>query len=179
MVAGMAGRAGDVTVRPAVPEDAPAMGRVHTDAWRWAYDGLFDPAFLARRDAGRSAAMWQRVMAEGSSVVLVAERDGAVVGFASGGASRDDDAPGAGELYAIYLDPGTYRTGVGSALMAGVLDELVAAGYDQAILWVLEGNERARPFYERWGWRPDGATRDEPNGDAPPLKDLRYRRPLP
>ena len=63
--------------------------------------------------------------------------------------------------------------------MAGVLDELVAAGYDEAILWVLDRNDRARPFYERWGWRPDGATKDEPNGDAPPLLDLRYRRPLP
>ena len=146
---------------------------------RWAYDGLFDPAFLARRDAGRSTAMWQRVMAEGMSIVLVAERGGALVGFAGCGASRDGDVAGAGELYAMYIDPGTYRTGVGSALMARVLDELAAAGYDEAILWVLDRNDRARPFYERWGWRPDGASKDEPNGDAPPLTDLRYRRPLP
>ena len=44
---------------------------------------------------------------------------------------------------------------------------------------VLESNQRGRRFYERWGWRPDGATKDEPNGDAPPLLDLRYRRRLP
>src|SRR4051794_9963539 len=55
------------------------MGRLHTDAWRWAYDGLFDPSLLARRNAARSTAMWQRVLAEGTSVVLVAERDGFLV----------------------------------------------------------------------------------------------------
>ncbi len=170
---------GAVTVRRATPADTEAIGRIHTDAWRWAYDGLFDPEFLAGRDASRSTAMWQRVITEGMAAVLVAERDDAVVGFASWGTSRDEDAADAGELYAIYLDPTRYRTGVGSALMARVLEELTEAGYREAILWVLERNERARPFYERWGWRADGATKQEPNGDAPPLTDLRYRRLLP
>jgi hypothetical protein len=63
--------------------------------------------------------------------------------------------------------------------MARVLEELVAAGHHEAIVWVLQGNERGRAFYERWGWRPDGATKEEPNGDAPPLVDVRYRRRLP
>lgn len=172
----------EVGVRRALPADAPGIGRVHTDAWLWAYDGLFDPTVLGRRDAGRSTAMWQRIIAEGANVVLVAERDDAVVGFAGCGASRDEDAPDApdaGELYAIYIEPAAYRTGVGSALMARVLAELAAAGHREAIVWVLESNERGRTFYERWGWRPDGATKDEPNGDAPPLTDVRYRRPLP
>jgi L-amino acid N-acyltransferase YncA len=180
IVAGMRDQgAREVTVRRAVPADAAGVGRVHTDAWRWAYDGLFDPSVLARRNAGRSSAMWQRIIEEGSHVVLVAERDGAVVGFAGCGASRNEDTASVGELFAIYIDPGAYRTGVGSALMARVLEELAAAGFREAILWVLEGNDRGRRFYERWGWRPDGATQDEPNGDAPPLLDVRYRRPLP
>jgi L-amino acid N-acyltransferase YncA len=180
MVPGMGDRAElEVRVRRAVPADAEAIGRVHIDAWRWAYDGLFDPSLLARRTAEDTTAMWQRVIAKGVSVVLVAERDGAVVGFAGCGASRDDDAAGAGELYVIYIDPAAYRSGVGSALMSRVLEELVGAGYREAVVWVLESNRRGRSFYERWGWRPDGATKDEPNGDAPPLLDLRYRRRLP
>jgi GNAT superfamily N-acetyltransferase len=180
MVAGMVDQAlREVVVRRAVPADAPAMGRVHTDAWLWAYEGLIDPSMLARRDAARSTAMWQRVIAADTSIVLVAERDGALVGFAGCGASRDEDVAGTGELYAIYIDPAAYRTWVGSALMARVLEELVAAGYDEAVVWVLEGNQRGRSFYERWGWRPDGTTKDEPNGDAPALLDVRYRRRLP
>jgi GNAT superfamily N-acetyltransferase len=176
----MGHRAGlEVTVRRAVPADAEAMGRVHVDAWRWAYEGLFDPSLLARRNADSAAAMWRRIIAAGTSTVLVAERDGAVVGFAGCGAGRDEDVPGAGELYAIYIDPAVYRTGVGSALMARVLEELSAAGFGDAIVWVLEGNQRGRRFYQDWGWQPDGATKDQPNGDAPPLTDARYRRRLP
>jgi GNAT superfamily N-acetyltransferase len=169
----------EVTVRRAEAADAPAMGRVHMDAWRWAYEGLFDPSAFSRRSAAGATAMWERALASGISVVLVAERNGALVGFAGCGAARDEDAAGAGELYAIYIDPAVYRTGVGSALMGRVLEELAAAGHQEAVVWVLEGNERGRSFYERWGWRPDGATKDEPNGDAPPLVDVRYRRALP
>jgi len=180
MVRGMAdGTAREVTVRRAVPADAAAMGDVHIRAWRWAYAGLFDPSLFARRTTAGATAMWKRVLAEGAAGVFVAERDGAVVGFAGCGASRDEDAASAGELFVIYIDPEAYRTGVGSALMARVLEELVAAGHHEAIVWVLQGNERGRAFYERWGWRPDGATKEEPNGDAPPLVDVRYRRRLP
>jgi GNAT superfamily N-acetyltransferase len=180
MVPGMGHRVGlEVTVRRAVAADAEAMGRVHVDAWRWAYDGLFDRSLLAGRSAERGAAMWQQIIAAGTSIVLVAERDGAVVGFAGCGGGRDEDVPGAGELYAIYIDPSVYRTGVGSALMRRVLEELAAAGYGDAIVWVLESNQRGRRFYEDWSWQPDGATKDEPNGDAPPLLDVRYRRALP
>jgi L-amino acid N-acyltransferase YncA len=169
----------EVTVRRAVAADAPAMGRVHIDAWRWAYEGLFHPSAFARRSAAGATAMWERAVARGLSTVLVAERDGAVVGFAGCGAARGEDAAGAGELYVLYIDPAVHRTGVGSALMRRVLDELAAAGHHEAVVWVLESNERGRSFYERWGWRPDGATKDEPNGDAPPLTDVRYRRRLP
>ncbi len=168
-----------VTVRRAMPADAAAIARVHLDAWRWAYEGLLDPSLLARRNVDSTTAMWQRTMAEGTHVVLVAERDGDVVGFAGCGPSRDDNAVGAGELFVMYIDPDAYRTGVGSALMARVLEELVAAGFDEAVVWVLESNQLGRRFYERWGWQTDGATKDEPNGDAPPLLDLRYRRRLP
>ncbi|MFI6801173.1 hypothetical protein [Streptosporangium canum] len=34
----------------------------------------------------------------------------------------------------------------------------------RAVLWVLEGNERARRFYEKAGRSADGVTRDAPMG---------------
>jgi hypothetical protein len=42
-----------------------------------------------------------------------------------------------------------------------------------ATLWVLESDERARSFYERVGWKPDGKRKSEPMTDA--ITDLRYR----
>ena len=54
------------------------------------------------------------------------------------------------------------------------LEELRKKGYKQAILWVLEGNHRARKFYERHGFVLDGNVRDSGDG----IKELRYSRML-
>ena len=42
--------------------------------------------------------------------------------------------------------------------MDRVLARSAAAGYSSITLWVLRDNERARRFYERAGFAPDGAT---------------------
>jgi ribosomal protein S18 acetylase RimI-like enzyme len=86
---------------------------------------------------------------------------GAVVGFVTFGPSRDRDTVGMGEIYALYVDPRRYEGGVGRMLMAHTRRRLKEQGFDAAVLWVLLGNERAASFYEREGWKPDGAVREE------------------
>ncbi len=63
-----------------------------------------------------------------------------------------------GELYAIYVTPAWWSTGAGRALMEAALTALEADAYQRAVLWVLADNARARTFYERAGFTPDGAT---------------------
>ena len=104
--------------------------------------------------------------------MFVAEKDGAIVGFASCGESRD--APGEGELYAIYALPVAWGTGAGPALMAAALTALRAGGFETASLWVLDDNPRARRFYEREGWVPDGGRREEEFLGVP-VGEVRYR----
>jgi ribosomal protein S18 acetylase RimI-like enzyme len=84
-----------------------------------------------------------------------------VIGFVTFGPSRDRDTMGMGEIYALYVDPGRYEAGVGRMLMAHARRRLKEQGFEAAVLWVLLGNERAASFYEREGWKPDGATREE------------------
>ena len=89
-------------------------------------------------------------------------------------------ADGAGgrvaELYALYVRPAWWSTGTGRALMERVLARTGAAGYQAITLWVLRDNERARRFYERAGFTPDGATNVLAGlGD---ILEVRYRRPL-
>jgi ribosomal protein S18 acetylase RimI-like enzyme len=84
-----------------------------------------------------------------------------VIGFVTFGPSRDEDAVGMGEIYALYVDPGRYEGGVGRTLMAHARRRLKEQGFDAAVLWVLIGNDRAASFYGREGWKPDGATREE------------------
>jgi len=85
-----------------------------------------------------------------------------VVGFSIYGPSRDDDdddaTPTTGEVPAIYLDPDVIGTGVGRELLAETIVALRTAGFTRASLWVLEGNGRARHFYEKAGWAWDGSV---------------------
>jgi ribosomal protein S18 acetylase RimI-like enzyme len=65
-------------------------------------------------------------------------------------------APGDTELYQIHVHPGAWGTGVGSRLHEAYVRALRAAGLPHGTLSVWERNTRARAFYARHGWRPDG-----------------------
>lgn len=161
-----------VVVRAGKDVDCAGVGAVHYRSRADAYAHILDPETLA---GGSSAAMsewWaERFTWENETHRLtVAERDGEIVGFTYVGPS---ETPGAAELYAIHVDPSLVGTGLGRTLMIGALEQLSGYGEERAVLWVLEGNDRARRFYERGGWRPDGETRVEAvNGE--PSRQLRY-----
>ena len=59
----------------------------------------------------------------------------------------------------MHVAPESWRQGVGRTLMDVALTYLASAGFDAAILWVVDGNDRAIQFYESVGWRVDGAQR--------------------
>jgi L-amino acid N-acyltransferase YncA len=167
------------SIRPATTADATAIATVHVDAWRAAYDGLLPAELLAGLSVDTAAAQWARSL-ETDRGVLVAEIDGTVAGFAAVGPSRDEDALDSdGELYAIYLAPTRWSTGVGHALHEAAIKTLAAAGYTSASLWVLANNARAIAFYERHGWRADGTTKEDAREGGVVFLELRMRQALP
>lgn len=101
----------------------------------------------------------------------IAAPAGEIVGYASYGPERGlngaprtrRDSPHSrdsrrAELYALYVTPGWWSTGTGRALMHQVLEETRREDYPRIILWVLARNARARRFYERAGFRPQGRS---------------------
>ncbi|HYY80155.1 MAG TPA: GNAT family N-acetyltransferase [Actinomycetes bacterium] len=165
------------TIRRASVEDAAAIGAVHVRAWQAAYRGQMPDGYLDGLRASDRADGWARSLARerDDARVLVAERDGAVVGFAVVGPAQDP--AGLGELYAINVDPDRWGGGAGRALLEAAQASLAALGHAEAVLWVLPGNRRARRFYERAGWSADGAERtQEVQGVV--VDEVRYRRRL-
>ena len=171
---------GLIQLRRAKEGDARAIAEVHVATWRHAYAGLIPAEVLGMLSVDSRERFWQRevtVMAPDRRP-WVAEVDGAIAGFVSAGASRDDDATRwTGEVYAIYVDAECWDRGVGRNLLTHAERDLSAHGYTEATLWVLAGNERARRFYEAAAWQFDGATKVETIGSAE-LREVRYRKTL-
>ena len=155
------------TLRVPSPEDAPRIAEVHVQSWRETYTGLVPERFSG--DAARQARLrlWTGLLADpaGRERIRVAEVDGTIVGFAGVGRPEEEDPPRELALRMLYVLRDHHGSGAGQTLLDAVLGE------DPAQLWVAEANPRAIRFYERNGFRADGATLTDPA-----LEDLREIR---
>lgn len=168
-----------VEIRAASADDASRIGVVHVRTWQAAYRGQFPQEDLDALDPGQLGENWRRYLAAGLSdaeMVLVAEVQGTIVGFASAGPSRENDQC-EGELRALYVLPEWWLRGVGRSLLAVAEEAMRAFDFERAILWVLETNEGARRFYEASGWSSDGASKPYERWSISRTV-VRYRRAL-
>ena len=168
-------------VRRAAAGDARAIAEVHVRSWKAAFPGLLPQDYLDALQPEDRLPGWQHTL-EGAApwpVVLVGEENGRMVGFVEVAPSGDPDAEErTGEVRTIYLDPAAWGAGCGVALLDAGVSVLVEGGFAEACLWVLHSNSRARRFYERQGWWPDGATKEH-DWHVFVATDVRYRRQLP
>lgn len=150
-------------IRAARAGDERGIAEVHVATWRHAYRGLLPAHVLDGLDVGAREAMWRQVIAQLDAAsparLDIAADDGRILGFASAGPARDDDAPRELELSALYLDPARHGAGIGRALVDAALADA------PAYLWVLRGNDRAIAFYERIGFAFDGTEIEERRAD--------------
>jgi GNAT superfamily N-acetyltransferase len=173
-----------VELREARRGDELAVAEVHVRSWQEAYRGLMPDEYLDALDPHDRAAVYTFELDDPAAprtvLAVEASEDGEerILGFTTFHPSRDEDLPAFGEIAALYVDPDRYEGGVGRLLMAEARRRLHESGFADGFLWVLDGNDRAASFYEREGWRPDGARRIEhPYGIVSNVS--RFRRALP
>ncbi|MFF8641189.1 GNAT family N-acetyltransferase [Streptomyces sp. NPDC015345] len=169
-----------VRVREMTDADCASVAEIRVLGWRNAYAGLMPQAFLDGLDVAENEQELRERLAEGraGTVDLIAERGGRTVGWACFGPARDNDVPpDEAELYALYAHPEHYSTGIGRALLLECMVRCKTAGHPRLRLWVVEGNTRARRFYERFNFTPDGAITPQPPEDTP-TPELRYTHAL-
>jgi ribosomal protein S18 acetylase RimI-like enzyme len=153
-----------VTIRNATAEDAASIADIHVRTWQSAYRGLLPDDALDAITPEQRHPMWERLLAAppGAHGVLLAERDGTLVGFSSFGRTRDPEAPDdTFELFTIYVGPEVQGQGVGTRLLQAAMAAMREAGAVGALLWVLDGNEPAQRFYRKHGWERGGSTKTE------------------
>jgi ribosomal protein S18 acetylase RimI-like enzyme len=147
----------DVTIRPAAPVDLPAIGRLGALLVRTHHD--FDPKrFIAAtpQSAQLYASFIGSQLEDRDVLVLVAERDGEVLGYTYAGVEGYDymalRGP-AGALYDIVVDPMHRGHGVGRMLLDATLAALDARGAPRVVLSTAEQNEAAQRLFTRAGFR--------------------------
>jgi GNAT superfamily N-acetyltransferase len=169
-------------LRAARPADAEALGALHVAAWRAAYRGLMPERVIAARTLDERVRGWRERLAAPAAgtitwVAVAPGAPGALLGFCSTGPCRDGDvAPGAGEVYALYVEPARLGRGLGRRLLGHALDDLRARGRSEVVLWVLDGNARAERFYARAGLAP--GRREVKTLEGAPLPHTRWSRAL-
>jgi GNAT superfamily N-acetyltransferase len=165
-------------LRPAEPDDAIAVARVHVRSWQAAYRTLLPDDYLDQLRPEDRAEKYDFASLDplGPRTIVAAE-EGLICGFATTAASRDPDLPRHGELWALYVDPEHWGRGIGIALMSAARGNLFGLGFRNAVLWVLAGNVRAERFYRIDQWVPDGRGRTESVWGIE-VHELRYQRGL-
>ena len=141
----------------AMETEAEIRGKayVHWRSWQEAYPGLVSPEYLEKLSLEKC----EEIAFRFPENTLVAKEGERVLGFVCYG-ERGDEAPGVGEIFALYVLAERYGIGLGRRLMDAGLAQL--RDCVQIRLWVLKGNARAIRFYEKCGFRPDGEEQELP-----------------
>ncbi len=170
----------DVSVRPARPEDADAIGRIQVETWRTAYADVLPAAVLEGVSVDDATAAWSAAITAPPTPqhhVLVALEQQWVVGFVAVGPADDlqpdDPQPETTAAVApILVEPRWGRRGHGSRLLAAAVDHAREDGLTRAVAWVPEADIASREFLESAGWAPDGLARALDTG-AGELREVR------
>jgi GNAT superfamily N-acetyltransferase len=140
--------------RPASARDIEAIARLHAESWRRHYRGALADAYLDGAVGADRLAVWTDRLTEPgpNQYTIVAEADGALVGFAH--TVLDEDPTWGALLDNLHVVYARKRAGIGTRLVAEaagfVLERTPSTGL---FLWVLEQNIAAQAFYEARGGR--------------------------
>ncbi|WUJ69766.1 GNAT family N-acetyltransferase [Kribbella soli] len=154
-----------VRIRDAAPGDGDTLAELHARS-RAVYYGAGGHEVAATPDE-KYRESWRKMVLDARLTVLVAVLGGDIVGVitldANGVFPTNAPHETRVRLVGIFVEPGQWSRGVGSALMTrfiSVTRQADAVG--EVDVW--ERNSRAIRFYERHGWTRDGTSRPGPAG---------------
>jgi ribosomal protein S18 acetylase RimI-like enzyme len=144
-------------IRPAMRADLAALGRLGAMLMHTHY--AFDPQrFLPPGDdpAGGYAWFLETQLNHADAVVLVAERDGTVVGYVYAGLEplswKELRGP-AGFIHDIVVDETARRSGLARQLLQAAIDWLRGRGAPRVMLWTASQNATAQTLFDSAGFR--------------------------
>ena len=162
-----------ITIRLAVPSDAPDMAEVHMRSWEVAYKGIMPNDFIREKNATRPE-LYKRVITDENTNTYVIQYNGKTVGIMCVAPPQDNELTDYYELHYIYLHPDYFQRGIGTKAMDFAYETTRKVGKSGMVLWVLEKNENSIKFYEKCGFTADGKSYER--NFEKPLRSIRMRR---
>lgn len=150
-----------IQIRQAAIGDEKILAQIQVESWRAAYADILPREKLEKHlELERIEQMYRRVLTgqqlRGSLLLL----NDCPHCMAFWGGFRAEQRPGWAELVCIHSLPQNWGRGYGSMMMEHLLQQMRAAGYGRAALWVFEQNGRARHFYEKNGFLLASESKD-------------------
>jgi len=166
----------DITVRLAVPADAPDMAEIHMRSWEVAYKDIIPAEYIKEKNATRPA-LWKRIITDENQYQYVIQKNGKIVGIMCVVPKPQDDVGNeVSELEGIYLHPDYYRQGIGSQAMEFAYSKAREWGKKVMTVWVFIDNANSIRFYEKCGFITDGKTKTYDMGKT--MNCIRMRKNL-
>ena len=165
-----------VSIRLAVPDDAPMMAEVIMRSWEAAYKGIIPEDFIMQKNSTRLEQARASFSRENTTRYVI-ELDKNIVGIMTVAPPNDDDVDESFyELHNIYLLPEYYRQGIGTIAMEFAYQIARDLGKTEMTVWLLAENLSAKRFYEKCGFTTDGSLKITEYGI--PLQSIRMRKTL-
>jgi GNAT superfamily N-acetyltransferase len=143
-----------VIVTKSTPDDVEAIQQVAGASWRATYADIFTPEFIEDflERAYNTEVLRQAIVAERSIFLIACDIKGAI-GFAQTGFLRN----GVAELFRLYVQPSSQRTGAGTLLLAETETWLAQQDVSGYGAFVHSRNEIGKAFYAKAGFvrRPE------------------------
>jgi ribosomal protein S18 acetylase RimI-like enzyme len=150
-------RLGSIDVRPLSAMEWPQLRMARLRALQESPE-----AFISEyeRESGWSKREWLAMFE--SALWVVARNRGRIVGLAR--SSREAAQPWQRHVESVWVEPHFRRRGITRRLIEGLIEGEHGAGVSELVIWVIEGNDRARRAYERFGFKPTGERQPLPGG---------------
>ena len=165
----------EITIRKALPEDADIYTVCHISCFQSAYKGIVPDEYLDNMSAEKEQRFerYKKTLTDpGDCEYYCVMHEERMIGWLIINKSHDEDKTGICEIWAIYLMEEFWGKGYGKEMLDFAINELKRVEPKEIFLWVFEENNRARRFYEKYGFGFDGTKREVKYGK--PLVQLRY-----
>jgi ribosomal protein S18 acetylase RimI-like enzyme len=157
-----------IRIRRATDADRPAIAAIHAQSWRDAYRSILPDSFLDHEVDGIMRGRWEEQAIRVEDAVLVAEREGEILGFC---ATWDAESAYIDNFHVLAK---ARSQGIGRGLLAETARHFLGLGRRRAHLHVVAANARARALYVALGGRRAGIEDKDLYGTIVPNERIEW-----